>query len=324
MKKTFIISERGYNQWPSFDLVYEWEDEMVKTLPFAQIYHKKEIMVRGKHLLLVMGMKTGWGVDSLFIGGNRGFRFEMRPVLTKNPLNKPNISHCLIDFYLRPEQLDDLYRCYDKVEHLYVTNRQVYDFLLENHFPRKVEHLPLSLPDKYRIGKETQFQKEYDLVLVGRQNPVLMDFLKEYEKTHAVNYVTRGKIDGGHFPYFTNTGDFVGNMDTRDDYFNLLRKSRVAFYSTPGTDDEKALTNGFHQVTPRFLEELACGCHVISRYSDNSDTRFYELDKMTSKVDTYAEFEKAMDKALQMPVDIAMYASYLEGHYTSAVLKAFL
>lgn len=321
MKKTLIVSERANNNWPSYDLVYEWEDEMLRALPSAKIYHKKEIIVFGKHLLMVLWKKTGLGVDPLFIGKNKAFRFEMGPILTINPLNKPNISHCIIDFYLRPDQLYDFYRCYDKVEHLYVTNRQVYDFLVGHHFPRNVEHLPLSLPDKYRITKETTFQKQYDLVLVGRQNPVLMDFLKKYEKTHAISYVTRGKIADGHFPYYTNKGEFVGNIDTREDYFNLLKKARVAFYSTTGTDDEKAQTNGFHQVTPRFMEELACGCHVISRYSDNSDTKFFELDKMSRKVETYDDFEKAMNEALQSPVDMEKYASYLEGHYTSTVLK---
>lgn len=324
MTNTFIISERGFNHWPSFDLVYEWEDEMVKFLSGARIYRKKEFLIHGKHPLQVLGQKTGWGIDSILIGNNKGFRYDMRPVLSKNPLNKPNVSNCIIDFYLRPEQLSDFYRCYDKVEHLYVTNLQVYDFLLQNKFPRKVEHMPLSLPDKYRITENTQFEKEYDLVLCGRQNPVLMQFLESYAQTHNISYVKRGKIADGHFPYYTADGDFVGNMDTREDYFTLLRKSRVAFYSTPGTDDENAQTNGFHQVTPRFLEELACGCNVLSRYDDNADTDFYNLGEMSCKIDNYQDFESAMDKALSSPVDMKKYARYLEDHYTSAVCARYL
>ena len=33
MDNFLIISERSYEHWPSFDLLYEWEDELLKNIP---------------------------------------------------------------------------------------------------------------------------------------------------------------------------------------------------------------------------------------------------------------------------------------------------
>ena len=184
--------------------------------------------------------------------------------------------------------------------------------------------MPLTLPDKYRLNPDVPIEKTYDLVLVGRQNPVLLDWLRKYEKSHSITYVYRGEISAGEFPYYTNRGEYVGNINTREDYFSLLRKSKVAFYTTPGMDGGDKRTNGFSQVTPRFLEELSCGCNVIARYKENSDTDFFELDKMITNVNSYNEFAMAMQQALVTTPDLRKYAEYLDKHYTSTLAKYFV
>ena len=82
-------------------------------------------------------------------------------------------------------------------------------------------------------------------------------------------------------------------------------------------DDDKKTGSNFHQVTPRFLELLAAGCHVICRYQKNSDTDFYELEKFSKSVDSYTEFENQLDLALSREIDVQMYTEYLKNHITS-------
>ena len=73
-------------------------------------------------------------------------------------------------------------------------------------------------------------------------------------------------------------------------------------------------------MTPHFLEIIACGNHVLLHYPTDergADARFYEFDKFSPSIETYEEFEKAMDKAINTEVDKEMYANYLKKHYTS-------
>lgn len=320
----FIFTQRRSQNWPSFDLVHEWEDELANAIPNAELYFKKDITVFGKHILFMLERMTKFLVDQLFWKKQDVFYFEMQPKLTGNLLNFSNVSVCIIDFYLKKEELPAFYQAYSNVKHLYVSSREAYDFLMANHPQRRIEHMPLSLPDKYRLDKGKAFHKKFDLVLVGRQNPILMEYLHEYEKNHPINYVYRGELKDGHFPYYTNQGVFVGNVDDRADYFNLLKLAKTAFYSTPGIDGDEKRTNGFGQVTPRLLEQLACGCQVIARYRTNSDTAFYELDKVVYHVESYCDFERALTKAINTPVDLDRYEDYLKKHYTSEIARRYL
>ena len=311
-----IISERGHETWASWQLVYEWEDEMVKSFNGSNLYLSKDIVIKGHHVLRYLARKTGININTLFLHGKDTFRFCMSPELEGSEWNWPNLSVDIIDFYLKKEQLHNFYRCYSKVKSLYVSSREVYEFLLANNPEREVRHLPLTLPDKYRITRETNFAKKFDLVMLGRQSNVLVDYLHEYEKNHQIYYIYNTGKKGENFNYITNKGEVIPEVLNREDYINLLRKSKVILYSTAGMDSVRK-TNGFHQVTPKFLEAIASGCHVISQFLDNPDTEFFELNRMSQRVKCYKDFEKAMDYALSTPVDMQQYSQYLEKHYTS-------
>ncbi len=316
MDNFLIISERSYEHWPSFDLLYEWEDELLKNIPGAKLY-KNIKRKRGFGFI----DKIGLSPNKIFTWNSKCFHFDISARTRNNFMNAKNHKVCIVDFYLKREQLSAFYKAYSNVERLYVSSREVYEFLMANTPAREVSHMPLTLPDKYKLDTDAEFKKEYDLVLVGRQNSILLKYLEEYAKNHPLKYVYRKEISNGNFPYYTNTGEYVGNIITREDYFSLLKKSKVAFYSTPGMDGGEKRTNGFNQVTPRFLEELSSGCNIISRFEDNADTDYFELGNMTKRVTDYDSFTRAMDESLSVAPNINKYAKYLSQHYTSVVAK---
>ena len=102
----------------------------------------------------------------------------------------------------------------------------------------------MSLSDRYKITSNTCYEKKYDVILIGRQNPVLKDFLDQYKKTH---------------PDLTIFIPSKQELASRDGYLDSMKKSRIALYATPGIDGGEKRTNGFSQVTPRFLEMVASG-----------------------------------------------------------------
>lgn len=150
----------------------------------------------------------------------------------------------------------------------------------------------------------------------------MKNWLLRYEAGHPdIKYISPRK-EGSSKCYYTNSGERIGELARRDEYISYTRKSKAAFFSTQGMDVGPERSNGFNQVTPRFLELLSSGCHIISRYPENADTGFFRLDEMTVSVKTYEEFEAALNKARSVPCDMARYAEYLKQHYTSVRVEA--
>ena len=306
-----ILSKRKWNKEFAYDLVYEWEDVLSQewNLP----------IVDEKHFLQNRYIKLIPFVSSILQTSNKSIVFEMECIASHWFSNrKKNIIPYIIDYY--PQEVGmygyKMFNMLYKVNPIvFISSAEVYEHLLSHNkkIDVNIAHVALSLPDKYRLDANDKFKKEYDLVLFGRQNPVLMDFLATYVENHPdFKYVYRGK----NWCYYTSDNLLVGEVNTRDKYMNLMKKARCAFYSTPGIDGEKE-TFGFNQITPRFLELLSCGCHIIARYADNPDAQYFEIGKFCKSVETYQQFEEKLDYARCHDVNIKNYSAYLEKHYTS-------
>lgn len=252
------------------------------------------------------------------------FQFELVLDLYCRAYNRRNIVPCVIDFFMRT-RLDDFVNNYRHNPVVLLSSMEALDFVRKNRCGRLVNcrHLALSLPDKYRITPETRFDKKYDLALCGRQNPVFKEFLDRYVASHPDLYYVYWKDEGNKRVHYASDGECLGCLENRSDYINLLRQSKIGLYNTPGIDGGEARTLGFNQVTPRFLELLACGCHVLARYKENPDTDYYRLDRFSPSITSYGQFEEAMDRARGTQPDMAAYASYLENHYTSRRVQEF-
>lgn len=312
MKLRQVLTSRGYRfNKCDYDIVHEWEDIFASSLNLPLVQDNKNI--RSKYLCLKFPFIAG-----LLQTCKPSFLYTMLPLGNPPGNNKKNIVTCIIDFFLKEEkELQRFYNTYCNNPVVLISSKEAYEFLKSVNCPLKIEHLALSISDEYKINESTKFDKVYDVVMVGRQNKVLMQFLEQYKNDHPdLTYVYR-KQNGKNWEYFDSSGLSLGNLPSRSDYISLLRKAKIGLYATPGMDGERPNTNGFNQVTPRFLEYLACGCHVIARYPKNADTNYYELEKFTSNIDNYDAFAKAMDFARSHNVNMAMYASYLQNHYTS-------
>lgn len=247
-------------------------------------------------------------------------------------LNAEHIIPWIIDFFMEEKDFvafNDNYKQYPVV---FISSNEVYNQLKTSVAVKDVtlRHVALSIPDKYRITKNTKFTKEYDVVLLGRQNPVLLKYFHQYVKTHPqVSYVYR-KLDDSHYGeekfynyYSVRDGveSFIGDIIEREQFISLTRKGKIGLYATPDIDTNHERAHGYNQVTPRFLEFIASGAHVIARYIPNPDTDYYKLQDFSKPIETYEQFEEAMDYAMTHEVDMAKYADYLAQHYTSVRAK---
>ena len=175
----------------------------------------------------------------------------------------------------------------------------------------------MTLPSMYRLNPAQSFDKKIDIILAGSKNPVLWNFLKQYEAAHPdVEYLHQIRKDGELY-YESNKKGIVGKFHTRREYMNLLKTAKVAFYATPGMDGGERRTGGFNPVTPRLFELLSGGCHIIARYPKTVETDYYRLDEICPSITTYPAFESQLSNALKSSPPTEANAAYLKDFYTS-------
>jgi len=323
-----IYTERFYNNWPTWPLIYEWEDifadffkleladcmkAAVTTFYLDKILRYISRKIFSDNRLLIFADK--------FISKRTALYFELLPRSSFYFTGSKNTIPIIIDFS-RNTDLQLFYNAYKNCKLVLIANLQAYNYLKSFNCPLNIYHLPQSISDKYRINPGSHFKKSFDLIIPGRVDSVLLEFLKAYEiKFPDIEYLYRENINGEFF-YVSNKTSVRYRGQGREEYMDLLKASKAALYSTVGIDGDAARTGGFSPVTPRFLEMVSAGCHIIARYPVNEETQFFDLEKFCPSCENYLLFENELLKAL-LPggPDLKFYESYLAKHYTSERAK---
>lgn len=320
-----IVSMRNckLGKRPYWSLVYEWEDilraqlhsELDYVSDYDNIYDSMcRICDKYFHFQLpVFSSPTGWE-KSLF--------FEMTAYKRQNIYNKGSIISWIIDYYISDQEYMAFEKNHCNMEMVLISSRAVYEYMLNKSCPLNIRHLPLSISDIWipRVG--IRYIKEYDVVLTGRPNRRLLEWLICYiNQGHSLRIlvsspnIIEALQESLDEKYFKNID--VKIAESREQYMESLRKGKITLYDTKGTDEGKNYTAGWSHVTPRLFEMLANQCFIIARYEDNEDTRWYGLDMLFSSCCSYEQFACEMEKGLNCLIDIDKYRQYLEKHSTS-------
>lgn len=320
LTKRKIMQNACNNKKYCFDIVYDWEDILAEKLN-ANITSRTAIEFRFDEICRNIYKNVHIPLFRIFNlfdrkRGNAVFMFDVSTKKQDGIYNNRKYIPCLIDYFLDEAGYQMFLKAYARNRIVLVSSKEVYDYLLQRNCPLNIYHFPLSLPDDFRPVEK--IEKKYDLVMFARQNPLLVEYIDRYEKEHSDFILVRRKYENGHYIYYmSSTGEVVSTGDAREEYINLVRSSRIAVYTTPGMDGTRADANGWNQVTPHFLEEIAGMCHIIARYPKNADTKWYEMEKICKCVESYEEFSDLVDRYRTESVDYEKYAEYLRKHYTS-------
>lgn len=315
-----LLSVRGIDTWQSWQLVFDWEDVFSAKMKLPIVSAKRRWYHRRRsghyvlrYLFRLLRLDRIYNPKKLYIYHQMLIQNEM----DYSPWMQKKIIVWVIDSFIEKSELPGIYEKYKLCPFLIISSLEAYNFLKKNNCPLKIYYVPLSLPDKYRINNE-RFHKKYDLISTGRVNPVLEKYVEQYlSKNRNLNFVSF-KIENGNFYYYSTIDGELGIFNTREEYIDLLKQCKIGLYSTPGIDGGSRSNNkGFNPVTPRFFEFMSCQCHIITRYPDTEETQFFKLSRIAPHIDSYENFEKAMDRCLKTEVDLNQYRTYLEGNYTS-------
>jgi hypothetical protein len=297
-------------------LIYEWEDIFSESMSMNLLDIKRYGKATTK-LLKIMNRILDWNHFPKLNRQENHFLFEVMAQWTNSRMNRHNVIPCIVDFHVPSDKISDFFRSYNKCPCILISNLEVFELLQKRGNCPKIYHFPLSLSDKYRYDMDTRYKKDYDLLLSGRQNPVLSHFLDRYKDEEPnFSYVCSKRVNG-KLLYFSQDGQCLGDASTREAYINQMRRAKAALYTTPGIDGLESRSQGYNQVTPRFLEMIAAQCHVLARYKKNPDTDFFEIGKFSENLDSYESFKSRMDFARKYPVNFDFYQTFLEKHWTS-------
>ena len=317
-KLTKIISQRAYAKYPSFKIVYEWEDILAKDL---NISIKKEGDFKFKFFRRFEKYGLADFYHSFIPKNNLKLRFVMEAKAEKRCILNRNTIPVIIDFWLEENNLQAFYEAYKHCPLVLVTSAEVVEFLKNNDCPLPIKHWPLSYPDIYKLDVNKIKDKKYDFCIFGRPNPFFIRMLDKYCKKHPdFTYIHSTGTDTGRV-FVDNDGNVVLKDTGRQSYLDMISKTKISCYTTPGIDESKKITGRFNQVTPRLFEMLTNGCSVIGHYPGNADTRYYELSSLIPNVNSYDEFERVLDSLRIKPLDFSQIASYMDKHYTSTRAK---
>ena len=313
----YIITQRKIHKESWYDIVYEWEDELKDY--FKCNFFCDKILYSS---FWDKAIRRSSFLSKLFycLGEAKSFAFVMAENLPV--FNHPNVIPLIIDSYCDSEKkVRVLERKYSNCKVILISSAEAYAFIHKKSKKLNAIHVGLSLPDKYRIDENSEFNKDIDLLLVGRQNPVLMNFLGKYIKKHPNFVYVQCKKINGVFVAIDSKGGIIGPAETHDEMKKIMERAKCALYATSNMDGDKKQQSSFHQVTPRFLELLSSGCNLLLRYENNSDTVFYQLNNFCPSINDYISFENRLDYCLKVPADMKIYSEYLKKHYTSVRAK---
>lgn len=330
-----IISDRKFETWVSYQLIYEWEDQLSQSLQIPIIDNPDRLETNLiNRIRYNISKRISYPITKFFrkISSFAGKPDELSvslyfhlivsaPIeLKKSRLNK--IVPVIVDAFIDESFLPEFYKKYADCPLVLISSIEAYNYLKSANCTLNIQYWGLSLPDKYRMVKDIVYQKKYDILLAGRQNSSLEHFLDQYlketEASSGLNIV-KSEIQNGQVFFTSNKDGNLGSFNSREEYMKLLRTARIVFYATPGIDGGEKRTKGYNPVTPKYLESLSAQCKILLRYPDTVETRLFEMERICASINNYETFKQQIELYISEKdnFDKETYLSILDKSYTS-------
>lgn len=309
---TQIDSIRNFEQYPSYLILYELEDDIAnaKNIPI-------HLLSKWRYAFGKLLFKS---VSNILIkrATPPGFIFSvmMTPDYHRLYLNKTNVIPYIIDYWKRYDALFEKQFAHFPV--VYISGQEVYEYLKAKRTKVKIKHLPLSISDRHMPLFGEQVNKDIDIINVGRKNKVMDEYIQQYLLKYPDNNYVHREMENGENIYYSSIHGRLGTLTTRDDLLKILSRSKIAIVTSPGLDGGEQRTGGFNPVTPRVFEAAIGKCYMIGKYEKNSEYYGFGLDKLVEIPDSYTEFETIAQDKLKTPFNRTDdYTTFLKANLNS-------
>lgn len=309
-----IASHRSYEKWPSWYVVYEWEDIISKCL--------------GWEIELIEGNSLSYRIKRKY--KSLRYRFLHHPSFDYVDLSEmrilfimsagsyyQSISQNIIPIFLDfPEAMVDIIALRTKkLPFYFVTSVDIFN-KLKNAGSGNVVYMPLSISDNYYT--KTVPKKRFDVIQFGRKNPMLHQWMMEYCRLNSnVDYIYQSS--NGSLTYTSTKNGNLGLFDTRKEYMELMSSCRISLVSTPSMDNSRVDFGSVDFFTPRFFESAVFYCHMIGRYAENEEADKLKIHDICHNAKDKEDFFVAIEKCLALPneINVDKYDDFLQINLTS-------
>lgn len=313
MNNISILSERTFQTWPSWDVVYEWEDEIANVLqcnitplypsPYGQVLSRLRKVLR----------KFGLTNREFKIGKNPEWKLAwIMDARIYQDYTFLNTIPIFLDFPV--DMLDIISFATKKLPCFWVTSKDIYNLFIRKGC-NNIYFEPLSVADKYVTNVSPI--KDIDVIQFGRKNMILHDYMLKFCEAHKdVEYVYQ--TTDGSLTYVSTSRGIIGKFDSRREYMSLLSRCKVSLVSTPSIDNSKDF-GGIDFVTPRFYESAANYCHMLGRFTENEESKLIYLDEVCENIYSYNQFADYLSTVLSVDCsnNVKKYEHFLNENKTS-------
>lgn len=319
-----IYTIRDTRQLSYWDIVFEWEDEFSSVLgvPLIRVGQRYDRISKPALPRKILNRLNGYQLADLFFKPKDQYlAFHIGPPGSYSFYTRPDVVPVIIDFW----KYEDLSR-FEKIFRLspvvLITSYEVFLYLKEKKVNLPLEHLALSLPDRF-YNKTQGGIRDIDMIQIGRRNAFLDSCMSRFLETHPDTHYVRAERTGDDYRIISNKHGDMGIFEDRASFINLLRRAKISLVSAPGMDEGDKRTGGFSPVTPRFLESAASGCWLIGAYPENDDFVWYGIREVCESVKAYDAFERQAIRYLADPKS-PDYSTFLQRHLTSERARQLL
>lgn len=265
-----IISTRYRSNWPTWQMVHEWEDILANLLavPLRPI---------GENCMLP---------DPDCLPGNHDLMFLQLAGELHYYADNPQLIPIVMDLWR--DDFADFLQLAPRFRLIFVTSLQAFQELSPQ-LPQ-LHYLPFCLADQHL--DRTAVIRDIDIIHYGRRNPLLEQYMgRLLAERPDIHYVTTEPFDDEQkVRIYSNRQGCLGESDSRSTFMALLDRCKISLVSTVGMDGSRQ-TGGIDPISPRFLESMAAGCHLVGRIPDNLEFRGDTISGHCHSVDSYEGFK---------------------------------
>lgn len=281
MIKKQLISLRKCDPFFYNEVMFEWEDDLSRKGFTIKCRSQIE-----KYFWLLFHK---FGNGKIKQSKNPSFAFLMF-VSQYSELFPKNIIPIFVD--TRVKGLPVLEKAISDLDIAIITNRQAYYKMKKIYPEKRLYSIPLWVSDKWRCDKIPS--KSIDVLQLGRKNKILHNYMLRYLDTHPeVEYIYQ--MDDGSRRYISTRKGILGTIDTREDFINTLRSTKISLVSSPLADTDDSYLDF---ITPRVYESAASYCYMIGRFTQNDEFNDIGLAKVCKIADNQEVFNKYVDMCL--------------------------
>ncbi|QOX80332.1 glycosyltransferase [Trichlorobacter lovleyi] len=299
-----IISTRYHSNWPTWQMVHEWEDILSTILAVPLRPIGKTCMLPNPHCLQ-------GNYDLLFLQLASELRYYS---------NNPQLIPVVMDLWR--DDFDDFITYAPSFPLVFVCNLQSFKDLATR--LNNLHYMPFTLADQY--FDRPLPEKDIDIIHYGRRNPLLEQFMERLLVDHPeLQYITTEALnDEKKVLIYSNQQGCLGESDSRTTFMALLDRSRISLVSTVSMDGSRN-TGNIDPVSPRFLESMSAGCYLAGRIPDNDEFEDTGIKKVCYHVTDYESFKETILNLLAKPANNRPnYRRILQPRLTSSLALLIL